>query len=201
MRLRRQTPPEISVVRWSSYAPPGEGAETVARLGRGGQRDMSEPDVLEATGNALPPERTLFSAGARWQCCENYRASYFWLVDGRIPPNSHRSRRIASHKNRMTSAIATAGAARARNETSDAPTSSAVAMNRLPIPPVQMVEFALSVAVTPCVMPAMPPPAITAAVHFTMGGTSVMTAAETTVPATNAAGVAKVSSRLSTPGM
>ena len=52
-------------------------------------------------------------------------------------------------------------------------------------------------AVTPCVRPAMPPPAITAAVHFTIGGTSVITAADTTVPATKAAGVAKVSSRLS----
>jgi hypothetical protein len=47
----------------------------------------------------------------------------------------------------------------------------------------------------------MPPPAITAAVHFTIGGTSVITAADTTVPATNAAGVAKESSRLSITGM
>ena len=101
----------------------------------------------------------------------------------------------------MTNAIAAAGAARARNETSNVPTSSAVAIMKLPRPAVQRVEFALSVAVTPCVMPAMPPPAITAAVHFTMGGTSVITAADTTVPATNAAGVARVSSRLSTPGM
>ena len=38
------------------------------------------------------------------------------------------------------------------------------------------------------------------AVHFTIGGRPVMTAADTTVPATNAAGVASASSRLSTPG-
>jgi hypothetical protein len=42
---------------------------------------------------------------------------------------------------------------------------------------------------------------MTAAVHFTIGGRSVMTAADTIVPATNAAGVAKASSKLSTPGM
>jgi hypothetical protein len=42
---------------------------------------------------------------------------------------------------------------------------------------------------------------MTAVVHFTRGGTSVITAADTTVPAMSAAGVAIVSSRLSTPGM
>jgi hypothetical protein len=43
------------------------------------------------------------------------------------------------------------------------------------------------------VIPATPPPAITAVVHFTIGGRSVITAADTTVPATNAAGVANAS--------
>ena len=38
-------------------------------------------------------------------------------------------------------------------------------------------------------------------VHFTIGGRSVMTAADTIVPATTAPGVATVSSRLSTPGI
>jgi hypothetical protein len=71
----------------------------------------------------------------------------------------------------------------------------------LPRPPVKTVECALRIPVIPCVRPAMPPPAITAAVHFTIGGASIMTAADTTVPATKAAGVAKVSSRLSTTGM
>jgi hypothetical protein len=41
---------------------------------------------------------------------------------------------------------------------------------------------------------------MTAAVHFTIGGTSVVTAADTIVPATSAAGVANVSSKLSTAG-
>ena len=67
-------------------------------------------------------------------------------------------------------------------------------------PPVRTVECALRIPVIPCVNPAMPPPAITAAVHFTIGGASIMTAADTIVPATKAAGVAKVSSRLSTTG-
>src|SRR5262249_21867671 len=93
------------------------------------------------------------------------------------------------------------GAARARSETSSAPPSSKVARTRLPIPPVKTVELALSVAVTPCVRPATPPPAMMAAVHFTIGGKSVMTAADTIVPATNAAGVARASSKLSIPGM
>ena len=56
-------------------------------------------------------------------------------------------------------------------------------------------------AVTPCVTPAMPPPAMIAVVHFSIGETSAITAADTMVPATKAAGVASVSSRLSTPGM
>ena len=79
--------------------------------------------------------------------------------------------------------------------------NSAVATAELPRPPVKTVDFARSIAVNPCVMPATPPPAIMAAVHFTIGGRSVMTAADTIVPATTAPGVATVSSRLSTPGM
>jgi len=53
----------------------------------------------------------------------------------------------------------------------------------------------------PFVSPATPPPATKAAVHFTMGGASIITAADRIVPATKAAGVARVSSRLSTTGM
>src|SRR5262249_10924524 len=119
----------------------------------------------------------------------------------RDPRKRRWNKRIDNHKNRTTSAIAAAGTAKARKDIRSAPPSSAVAMTELPRPPVKTVELALSTAVTPCVRPAMPPPAITAAVHLTIGGTSVMTAADTIVPATSAAGVAKLSSRLSTPGM
>jgi len=101
----------------------------------------------------------------------------------------------------MTSASATSGAASARSEISEALPSSAVATAEFPTPPVKTVDFALSIAVKPCVMPATPPPAIMAAVHFTIGGKSVMTAADTIVPATTAPGVATASSKLSTPGM
>jgi hypothetical protein len=100
----------------------------------------------------------------------------------------------------MTSAIAAAGAANARKDITNAPTSSAVAMMGFPRPPVKTVECALRIPVNPCVRPAIPPPATTAAVHFSIGGTSIMTAADTIVPAINAAGVAKVSSRLSITG-
>jgi uncharacterized protein YceH (UPF0502 family) len=50
------------------------------------------------------------------------------------------SKRIASHKNRITNAIAAAGIARARKDISSAPPSSAVAITELPRPPVQAVE-------------------------------------------------------------
>jgi hypothetical protein len=96
----------------------------------------------------------------------------FWPFDGRATRNNCRRRRIASHKNRMTSASAASGAAKVRSETRSAPPSSAVAMTRLPRPPVKTVDDPLSIAVTPCVRPATPPPAITAAVHFSIGGRS-----------------------------
>ena len=99
--------------------------------------------------------------------------------------------------NAGVSAIAAAGATSARKDIRSAAPSSAVEMTGFPRPPVKTVEWALSIPVNPCVRPAIPPPAITAAVHFTIGGTSVMTAADTIVPAINAAGVAKVSSKLS----
>ena len=126
--------------------------------------------------------------------------TYLRLPDNLALRNNRRSRRIATNKNRTTSATAAAGASNARKDIRSAPPSSAVAMTGFPRPPVKTVEWALSIPVNPCVRPAMPPPAITAAVHFTIGATSVMTAADTIVPAINAAGVAKASSRLSTTG-
>ncbi len=81
-----------------------------------------------------------------------------------------------------------------------APTNSIVEMTGLPNPAVNTVEWALVKAVAPCVMAAAPPPAMMARVHFSIGGTSVMTAAEIAIPATMALGVAKVSNRLSMPG-
>ena len=108
---------------------------------------------------------------------------------------------MATNKKSTTSAIAASGAASARKDIRTAPPSSAVAITGLPRPPVSMVECARRIPVNPWVSPATPPPAITAAVHFTIGGASIMTAADTIVPATKAAGVATVSSRLSTTGM
>ena len=81
---------------------------------------------------------------------------------------------IANHRNAITTASAMKGAASASSDTSSEPPSSAVAMTGLPTPPVNTVDFALSSAVTPCVAPAMPPPAMIAVVHFSIGGRSVM---------------------------
>src|SRR5262249_46928265 len=99
----------------------------------------------------------------------------------------------------MTTASAASGAVRASSDNRTEPPSSPVAITGFPKPPVKIDDFALSTVVMPCVRLAVPPPAMTAAIHFTIGGTSVMTAAHRIVPATNAAGVAKASSRLSTP--
>ncbi len=117
------------------------------------------------------------------------------------PRSNRRSRRIATSKNSTTSAIAATGAASARKVMTTAPPSSAVEMTKFPRPPVRIVEWARRIPVKPCVNPATPPPAMMAAVHFTIGGASTMTAADTIVPATKAAGVASASSRLSTTGM
>ena len=76
----------------------------------------------------------------------------------------------------MTIANAASGAARASSDNRTEPPSSPVAMTGLPKPPVKTVDFALSIAVTPCVKLAVPPPAMTAAIHFAIGGRSVMTA-------------------------
>src|SRR6516165_1411621 len=65
---------------------------------------------------------------------------YVSLFDAFAPRNNRRSRRIASNKNRITSAIAAAGAARARKDMRSAPPSSAVAITVWPRPPVKMVE-------------------------------------------------------------
>jgi hypothetical protein len=50
-------------------------------------------------------------------------------------------------------------------------------------------------------MPAAPPPATMAAVHFIIGGRSAMVAADRMAPAITATGAAMTSSKLSTPGM
>jgi hypothetical protein len=68
------------------------------------------------------------------------RPVYFGLSDDFTTRNSRRSIRIANNKNRMTSAIAAAGAASARKDIKSAPPSSAVAMMAFPRPPVRAVE-------------------------------------------------------------
>ena len=75
--------------------------------------------------------------------------TYVRLSDEFAPRNNRRNRRITTSKNRMTSAIAVAGATSARKDTRSAPPSSAVAMTGFPIPPVKTVEWALSIPVNP----------------------------------------------------
>jgi hypothetical protein len=105
------------------------------------------------------------------------------------------------YRSSATSAIAASGAASAKKDMRAAPPSSAVEMTKFPSPPVKTVECTLRTPLNPLVNPATPPPAITAAVHFTIGGMSVMTAADRIVPAMNAAGAETTSSRLSMTGM
>ena len=56
------------------------------------------------------------------------------------PRKTWRTRRIASHRNRMTNAMAATGAASASKVTRSAPPSSAVAITEFPRPPVKTVE-------------------------------------------------------------
>jgi len=100
-----------------------------------------------------------------------------------------------------TTASAASGATKARNARKKPPATSVVAMRKLPSPPVANVELARSAALVPWIRPAAPPPAITAVVHLIKGGKSVMTAADAITPAITAAGAARASSTLSTPGM
>ena len=95
---------------------------------------------------------------------------------------------MATNKKSTTSPIAATGAASAKKGIRTAPPSSAVEITKFPKPPVKPVECALRTPIDPRVNPATPPPAITAAVHFTIGGMSVITAADRMVPAMNAAG-------------
>ena len=81
------------------------------------------------------------------------------------------------------------------------PPSSAVARIGLARPHVLAVEAPRVTTVVPWTSPAMPPPAITARVHFRNGLMSAIRDAVTSVPAMTAAGDAMVSSRLSNQGM
>ena len=100
----------------------------------------------------------------------------------------------------ITSPSASNGAASAAALSSAAPPSSPVARIGFAKPPVVAVDLRRSSEVTPWVSPAIPPPAITAVVHLTSGGRSVMTAAVARVPAPIATGVAIASKALSMPG-
>ena len=73
------------------------------------------------------------------------------------------------------------------------PTSSRVETTGFPAPPVDNEDCVRSATVVPCTNPAMPPPAISASVHFKNGEISVITDADTMVPAAIAAGVATMS--------
>jgi len=72
-------------------------------------------------------------------------------------------------------------------------TNSNVETKGFPIPAVETDDFARSATVVPCTNPAIPPPAISASVHFRNGDISVIIEAVTTVPAMIAAGVATMS--------
>jgi len=100
----------------------------------------------------------------------------------------------------MMSAIAKNGAIIAARAVRMEPPSSAVAMTGFARPPVPVSERPRARTVVACTIPATPPPATTARLHFRNGLTSVTMDAVTTVPATTAAGVATVSRKLSIQG-
>src|SRR5512137_1194538 len=81
------------------------------------------------------------------------------------------------------------------------PANSAVAMSGFPSPPVKSDDFALSAAVVPCIMPAIPPPAMIATIHFTDGDMSIITDAVAIVPAMIETGEAMASITLSSQGI
>lgn len=81
----------------------------------------------------------------------------------------------------------------ANSATKADPANSAVAIRGFPSPPVKIDDFALSAVVVPCIMPAIPPPAMIATIHFTDGGKSVITDAVAIVPATIETGEAMAS--------
>ncbi len=80
-------------------------------------------------------------------------------------------------------------------------TSSPVETTGLPSPPVEAVDTPRTVTVDPWIKPATPPPAMMARDQRKKGLTSVTIDAVAIVPATMAAGVAIVSSRLSSQGI
>jgi hypothetical protein len=73
------------------------------------------------------------------------------------------------------------------------PTNSKVETKGFPIPVVEAEDVARSATVVPCTNPAIPPPAISASVHFRNGDISVTIEAVAMVPAMIAAGVATIS--------
>ena len=94
-----------------------------------------------------------------------------------------------------TNNMATTGSTKAKKLMNTESPNSAVATIGLAIPPVVEVEAARVRTVPLCTAPAMPPPAITARVHFRNGSIDVSIELITMIPATIAAGVAIVSSR------
>lgn len=81
------------------------------------------------------------------------------------------------------------------------PASSMLATTTLPMPPVAREDFTLSTVVIPCIIPAVPPPAMIASIHRNDGDRSVTTDAAAIVPAMIETGEAIVSSRLSSQGV
>ena len=92
---------------------------------------MPKADSCTATENLY-----LITLSVRASSIVGTSTIYFGLFFECDPRKSWWSKRIASHKNRITNAIAAAGIARARKDISKAPPSSAVAITELPRPPV-----------------------------------------------------------------
>ncbi len=112
-----------------------------------------------------------------------------------------RIKRIASQSIRTTTTKAATGAAKGKDRDEEC---ARPVRRSLPSscrgPPSSTVDLARTAEVTPCTMPAVPPPATMAAIHFIIGGRSAIVAADRMTPAIIATGAAMTSSRLSDTG-
>ena len=143
--------------------------------------------VAHEAESALPQARAQHAAGG--------------AEPERRPRTSRPARRRAQATKSAVAASATSGSAIASRESAVAPAVSRPESAGFAIPPVASPVFARTTAALPLVSPATPPPAMIATGHITAGGTSTITAALVTAPATTVAGPASRSSAWSTPGI
>ena len=122
-------------------------------------------------------------------------------ADRLAPGRCRASVRTATTTSTSASRAPRTGVAIASTEMPAAPPASAVETAGLAAPAVVTVEVSRVAPVNMCTVPAIPPPATIASVHFSQGPTSTIAEALRIVPATTAAGAASASRTLSRSGI